>query len=246
MGSPRKQRKKFAKPSHPWQKDRILAEQEISKEYGLRRKYEIWKMNTILKNFTKQAKNLIATQNVQSEKERNQLLARLSSLGLIESNTGVGDVLSLSLKDVMERRLQTIVYRKNLARSLTQARQFIVHEHIKVGDKVINSPSYLVPISEESTIVFDTSSALSKPDHPERFIEAKKEVKEAKKETEEDSKEAKEEKPVKKKAVKKSKEAKEKKVPVEKKESKEVKKAPTEKEVKKEAKEPTKKKESKE
>ena len=51
MGSPRKQRKKFSKPSHPWQKERILAEKELLKEYGLNRKYEIWKMNSILKNF---------------------------------------------------------------------------------------------------------------------------------------------------------------------------------------------------
>jgi len=232
MGSPRKQKKKYDKPSHPWQKDRILAEKEISREYGLKRKYEIWKMNTILKNFTQQAKSLIATQSSQSEKERDQLLARLSSLGLIETDTGVGDVLSLSLKDVMERRLQTIVFRKNLARSLTQARQFIVHEHIKVGDKIINSPSYLVPLSDEATIIFDGSSVLSKPDHPERFIEEKKELKIDKIEKEEVVEVKDEDKAVKKKDTKKPKVTKEKKSVEVKKGKKEVKKE-TEKAVKK-------------
>ncbi|MCH7902628.1 hypothetical protein IIC68_02645, partial [archaeon] len=59
-------------------------------------------------------------------------------------------ILSLTIKDVLERRLQTLIYRKKMASSLKQARQFIVHEHISVGDKIIKAPSYLVPLLEES------------------------------------------------------------------------------------------------
>ena len=197
MGSPKKQRKKFSKPSHPWQKERILAEKNLLNSYGLRRKFEIWKMNTILKNFTSQAKNLIAASNLQSEKEKNQLLAKTSSLGLIETSAKIDDVLSLALKDIMERRLQTLVYRKNLAHSLKQARQFIIHEHISIGDKTITAPSYLVPLIEENNIKFSQGSVLVDVNHPERKIEEKKtekkvkekpEKKQEKKETEKESK----------------------------------------------------------
>jgi len=180
MGSPKKQRKKFSTPSHPWQKERILAEKDLLNSYGLRRKYEIWKMNTILKNFTSQAKNLIAAHTPQSEIERNQLLAKTSSLGLIEISAKIDDVLSLALKDIMERRLQTLVYRKNLAHSLKQARQFIIHEHISIGDKTITAPSYLVPLSEESNIKFSQGSVLVDVNHPERKIEEKKTEKKVK------------------------------------------------------------------
>ena len=121
MGSPRKQRKKFSKPAHPWQKERILEEKELLKGYGLNRKYEIWKMGSILKNFTRQAKNLITTGNPQVEIEKNQLLTKLSSLGLTDKDAKIEDVLSLTLKDIMERRLQTLVYRKNMASSINQA-----------------------------------------------------------------------------------------------------------------------------
>ena len=168
MGSPKKQRKKFSKPSHPWQKERILAEQEIVKEYGLNRKYEIWKMNSVLKNLTRQAKNLIATKKPQAEKEAKQLLTKLHSLGLINKDAQVEDVLSLSLKDIMERRLQTLVYRKNLASSARQARQFIVHAHIALGEKTVTAPSYLVPMDEETTIGFSQGSVLLSADHPQR------------------------------------------------------------------------------
>jgi len=168
MGSPKKQRKKFSKPSHPWQKERILAEQEIVKEYGLNRKYEIWKMNSILKSLTRQAKNLIATKKPQAEKEAKQLLTKLYSLGLINKEAQIEDVLSLSLKNIMERRLQTLVYRKNMASSARQARQFIVHEHIALGEKTVTAPSYLVQVEEEANIGFSQGSALSNADHPQR------------------------------------------------------------------------------
>lgn len=214
MGSPKRQRKKFSKPAHPWQKERILAEKEILQEYGLRRKYEIWKMNTILKNFTTQAKNIITINNPQVEKERSQLLTKLSSLGLIGKDAKIEDVLSLTLKDVLERRLQTLVYRKKVASSLKQARQFIVHEHISVGDKIITAPSYLVPLEEESNIQFAQGSVIANVSHPIRAAAKdekknkeskessikkteKSEKKEAKSEDEKQTKDAKSDKNVK-------------------------------------------------
>ena len=162
---------------HPWQKDRILEEKEIREQYGLRRKYEIWKMDSILKNFTRQAKNLVTIRNKQVEKERGQLLSKLHSLGLIDKNAKIEDILSLTLNDIMERRLQTLVYRKTLARTMSQARQFIVHEHIALGDKVVTSPSYLVLSAEEGAIQFTGNSSLADSSHPERAVkEQKKEV----------------------------------------------------------------------
>ena len=167
MGSPKKQRKKFSKPSHPWQKERILAEQEIVKEYGLNRKYEIWKMNSVLKSLTRQAKSLIATKKPQAQKEARQLLTKLHSLGLINKDAQIEDVLTLSLKDIMERRLQMLVYRKNLASSARQARQFIVHAHIALGERTVTAPSYLVPVDEEGHIGFSQGSVLSNAGHPQ-------------------------------------------------------------------------------
>ena len=43
----------------------------------------------------------------------------------------------------MERRLQTLVYRKNLASSARQARQFIVHAHIALGEKIVTAKDAL-------------------------------------------------------------------------------------------------------
>ena len=152
MGDPKKQRKKFSTPGHPWQKERIELEKEILKQYGLRRKYEIWKMNSMLKKFLNRAKTLIAQRNTQSEVEKKQLLERLYKMGLLKKDSKVEDVLNLTLKDVMERRLQTLLCRKQLAKSMIQARQFITHEHVAVGARKVTAPSYLVSLSEEPSI----------------------------------------------------------------------------------------------
>ena len=152
MGDIKKQKKKFSKPSHPWQKDRIEAEKEMLKQYGLRRKYEIWKIDSLLRKFLNRAKTIIAQRTVQSEFEKKQMLDRLYSLGLLKQGSRVEDVLNLTIKDLMERRLQTLVARKQLARTMLQARQFITHENVAIGAKKITAPSYLVSVQEELQI----------------------------------------------------------------------------------------------
>lgn len=211
MGDIRRQRKKFSKPGHPWNKERIVSEKALMKEYGLRRKNEIWKMTSILSNFARLAKELIKESN---DLKRNQLIGKLISLGLLNKESRVEDTLSIKLNDIMERRLQTIVVRKNLARSMNQARQLIVHEHIAVGDKKITIPSYLVRVEEESLVSFAADSNLNDPEHPERFTPEQKpeekEVIKAKKEKESKKKDADKKKDYNKKEDKKVKEDKKK------------------------------------
>ncbi|MBI2654489.1 30S ribosomal protein S4 [Candidatus Woesearchaeota archaeon] len=152
MGDPRKLRKKFSKPGHPWQKDRIEAERSVLKQYGLRRKYEIWKMDSLLKKFLHRAKTIIGERTSQSEIEKKQLLDRLCLLGLLKKDSKIEDVLNLTLKDLLERRLQTLVHRKQMAKTMLQARQIITHEHVAIGARKITSPSYFVSIDEEAQI----------------------------------------------------------------------------------------------
>lgn len=174
MGAPKKQRKKYSTPLHPWQKARIEEEAVLLREYGLKNKREIYKIRSILKGFANQAKNLITSKTKQAEKERIALLNKLSNLGFITKTGSVDDVLDLSINDIMDRRLQTFVYKKAMARSIGQARQFIVHEHIVLGDKIITTPSYLVPVKEENLISFVSISKLANSEHPERKVLTKK------------------------------------------------------------------------
>ncbi len=168
MGDPRRLRKKYSTPVHPWNAANIELEKELIKEYGLGNKKEIWKIGSILKKYKDLAKKLIAVKTAQGEKERNQMMDKLYRWGLIGEGAALDDVLSLNVKDLMERRLQSLVFRMGLARSMKQARQHIVHRHVIIGDKKITFPSYIVSREEEGQIQFDGNSTLSDAEHPER------------------------------------------------------------------------------
>lgn len=174
MGDPKKIKKKYSTPAHPWQKSRLEEESILKKEYGLKNKQELWVMLSILKNFKNQVKKLNAMIGQQAEKETEQLKNKLLSLGLTGPEAPLDTILGLEPKHLMERRLQTILFRKKLARSISQARQFIVHRHVTVNGIVITAPSHLVTIKEESQISFIGSSALSDPNHPERYEDVSK------------------------------------------------------------------------
>ncbi|MEM4222070.1 MAG: 30S ribosomal protein S4, partial [archaeon] len=62
------------------------------------------------------------------------------------------DVLSISIRDVLSRRLQTIVWKKGLASTPKQARQFITHGHIALNGQKVTSPGRLITIEEEKMI----------------------------------------------------------------------------------------------
>lgn len=174
MGSPKHQRKKYSTPSHPWQKERIEQERVLIKEYGLKNKKEIWRMDSLLSRFKQQAKNLIARTDAQSKKEEKQLVTKLAKLNLVKEDAKMDDILGLDIKNVMDRRLQTQVFSKGLARSVKQSRQFITHGHMFVGNQKITVPSYLVKLDEETQLKFDERSGFANPEHPERVIKQKK------------------------------------------------------------------------
>lgn len=177
MGDPKKSRKKYSSPRHPWEKVRIELEKELKRDFGFKNKKEIWKMSSLLKNFYDRAKKYTAKETPQFNKEQEQLILRLNGLGLLKGDNSLDAILGIQLNDIVERRLQTLVYRKGLARSVKQSRQFIAHGHITINGKAITSPSYLVTLSEEATIAFSVNSLLSKEDHPERVKEVKVEEK---------------------------------------------------------------------
>jgi len=174
MGDPKKIRKAYRTPSHPWQKQRIVEEDEVLKTYGIKNKKELWKAGTILETFKYQSKRLVTLRSEQAEKEKAQLIQRLKSMGLLKEGQGFDEILGLQLKDVLERRFETLVHRKGLAKSIKEARQFITHGHLSVGGKKVTSPSYIVTISEESTIMFNPGSDLADSNHLQRVIVEKK------------------------------------------------------------------------
>ncbi|MHC1604848.1 MAG: 30S ribosomal protein S4 [Candidatus Methanofastidiosia archaeon] len=158
MGDPKKKKKKYMTPIHPWQKDRIDEEKELKKRYGLKNKREIWKAQSVLRNVRRQARTLLGLSNPQVERETKDLLLRLQRLSILKEEADLDAVLALTIEDILDRRLQSIAVRKGLATTPGQARQMIVHGHIAVNGKKVNAPSYFVSGEEEETISYTTAS----------------------------------------------------------------------------------------
>jgi len=158
VGDPKKPRKKWQGPKHPWIKERLLREIELMGKYGLRNKRELWRLETLARYFRHRARGLLALPPEIREKEEKSLLARLYELGVLPENATLDDVLGLGAEHFLERRLQTIVYRKGLARTIHEARQLIVHGHIAIAGRRIRSPGYLVKRDEEDLVDYAPTS----------------------------------------------------------------------------------------
>jgi small subunit ribosomal protein S4 len=171
MGDPKFSRKKYDTPSHPWQAARIKEENEILKKYGLKNKTEAWKAQSYLRNLRRQARELQArlrTKDPQAEKEFKALILRVARLGLLPDNATLDDILSLNIESILGRRLQTLVYQKGLAGTLTQARQMITHGHIGVGGRKVRVPGYLVKQLESENVAYGEGSPYTSELHPMR------------------------------------------------------------------------------
>lgn len=168
MGDIRKQRRKYETPKFPWRTDVLQSELKLLGQYGLRNKRELWRHETMLSKFRGIARSILAMPEQEGEKSKQQLLKRLNRLGILPETAVLDNVLDLSVEDILERRLQSMVFQKGLTKSVYQARQLITHGHVAIEGKKVTSPSYLVLRDEETAIAYAPTSTIKNPDHPLR------------------------------------------------------------------------------
>ncbi len=170
-----RKKKKYLKPRTLYQAGRIKEENALVKKYGLRNKREIWKTLSKVNYYRHRAKELAR----ESLEEQQIFFNKLKALGLKAETTS--DVLDLKIEDLLERRLPTIVVKKGIAKTPLEARQLVIHKKILINGKVLNAPSYLVPIAEESAISLRKKEKKAKPVEaaPEQTEESEAQMEEA-------------------------------------------------------------------
>jgi len=155
MGHPKKLKKKYKRPLRPF--DNLEEEKKILKEYGLKKKVELWRAETELRKIRRRAMTLLAKKDV---KEENILIEKLRKMGINVNN--LDDVLKLNVRDLLERRLQTIVFKKGLSKTIKHARQLIAHGKVKINGRKIPFPSFIVPKEYEDKIVVEFKDEVDK------------------------------------------------------------------------------------
>lgn len=164
MGGKKKSRKTYldGKPKKLWNAQLLSEELQLVGEYGLRNKRELWKARSILKYVVRRARSLLSMRPEERAQLELPFKERLYKMGFIEDvNIPLDRILSLDVRAVLERRLQTIVYKKGFAKTPYEARQLIVHGHIAIEGRRVRSPGFLVPRDLEDKISFAPNSPLA-------------------------------------------------------------------------------------
>lgn len=152
MGDVKRQKKKYQTPKFPWSRSNLDAELRLLGEYGLRNKRELYRHRSMLTKYRTFARKLLARTSEERLASEKQILNKLMSLKIIPENSTLDDSLDLTIDKILERRLQTLVFKKGLSKTLPQARQLITHGHIAIRGKRVTSPSYMVNANEEQEI----------------------------------------------------------------------------------------------
>jgi small subunit ribosomal protein S4 len=173
MVYPGKNTKSYDTPRHPWQAARMAEEVGYVKTYGLRNKREVWKAQSLLRNYRRSAMEMLAettegelTGHVKQKSD--DILTKLKRYGILSPEGDLDDILALDTMNFLDRRLQTQVYRQGFANTLRQARQFITHGHIAIEAKKITVPGYMVTKEEELKIEYYVNSPLNSESHVQR------------------------------------------------------------------------------
>ncbi|MBU0957420.1 MAG: 30S ribosomal protein S4 [Nanoarchaeota archaeon] len=144
-----KKNSQIKRPKKLFDKTRIDEENDLRDKYGLKNKKEIWKAEFEISIFRRRAKSLITA----GLEEQKIFLDKLNKIGF--SVDKIADVLALNKEDWLKRRLQTMILKNKVVNTPKEARQLIVHKHIKVNENVVNIPSYMVKKDEEDKITVD-------------------------------------------------------------------------------------------
>jgi small subunit ribosomal protein S4 len=136
-----------------WDLERIKSSNALIDHYGLKNMKELWQAQTEIGRIRRNAR-LLLSGAAGSEHIRDNMFRMLERMGLAKPGASLDDLLDLKENSLLERRLQTIVFRKGLAKTVKQARQLTVHGFISVNGRKVNKPSYLVDVKEEAAISY--------------------------------------------------------------------------------------------
>merc|ERR1711861_70873 len=148
-------------PRRPFEKERLDAELKLIGQYGLRNKKEIWRVRLALAKIRSTARTLLTKDEKDPSRifEGQALMRRMIRYGILDEDKQRLDyVLGLKIENFMERRLQTLVFKRGLAKSIHHARVLIRQRHIRVGRQIVDIPSFMVRVESQPHIEFSLSS----------------------------------------------------------------------------------------
>merc|ERR1712118_138742 len=148
-------------PRRAFDKERLDHELQLLGTYGLKNKREIRRMGLVLSKVRAVARQLLTLDEKDPRRifEGQALMRRMIRYGILDEDKQRLDyVLALKIEDFLERRLQTLVFKRGLAKSIHHARVLIRQKHIRVGHQIVDIPSFMVRVESQPHIEFSVAS----------------------------------------------------------------------------------------
>merc|ERR1712216_1117508 len=124
-----------------------------------------WRVQYVLSKMRSAARELLTKDEKDEDRifHGEALLRRMVRYGLLlDSERKLDFVLGLTSSKLMERRLQSKVFKQGLAKSIHHARVLIRQRHIRVGRQICDIPSFIVRVDSEKHIDFALPSPCEK------------------------------------------------------------------------------------
>ena len=135
-----------------WNKERIDREHGIKERYGLKNLRELWKATTEISRIRRNVREVLSGKA--AENVGRDIIARLSRYSIVKIGATLDDTLSITPEAILDRRLQSLVFKKGMAKTMKQSRQLIAHGFIAVNGQKVKAPGYMVTGNEESKISY--------------------------------------------------------------------------------------------
>ena len=144
-----------------YEKERIDSEIKTCGLYGLRTKTEMWKVQLVLARLRKRARELLTLDEQDTRRvfEGSALMKKMFRFGLLdqEKENKLDYVLALTIEKLLERRLQTRVFKTRFASSVHHARCMIYGKHIAVDNQLVNVPSFMLTVDNENKVNYHST-----------------------------------------------------------------------------------------
>ncbi len=135
-----------------WNKQRIETEHKLKERYGLKNLRELWRAVSELRRIRRNVREVLSGRATQ--KTGKEIISRLAKYDIVKPEATLDDILVVDVERMLDRRLESVVYKRGMARSMSQARQLIAHGFIAIDGKRVKAPSYLVKRDEESKLSY--------------------------------------------------------------------------------------------
>ena len=91
MGDPKFLRRRYDTPKHPWEATRMEEERKLLDRYGLKNKRELWKAQSTLRGFRRQARELQARLRAGEDQARRETVVQQRQWDTTERDGGRGE-----------------------------------------------------------------------------------------------------------------------------------------------------------